>query len=495
MFLYEGRAWKRGADVKKGYTLTHIYRIIAQHALYQRVFDFIERRHLLRDLSHIDLALSGGADSVCLLAVLSTMRANGAPWTLRAHHIRHGMRASDGDDAALAKHVASQLDVDYIQTDLQLGALDADVENTARNARYEALFCALQTQPPPHVLALAHNGSENLETAIWRLGRGCGLEGLTLAPLRYRDHIRLIRPLLEESKSDIYDFLRSCHLPWIEDPTNASDHYLRNIIRHSILPKIDEISHGASVLHRSLLNLNADAAALSHLAHNTVHHYFAHRVWFCPWRDWCALGEPAQSQLFRHVARHFIRGFAPTAAQIQRALAVVNERKQTCRCVEWGNFVWRWSRDGVCASLKDDAPLSFPSLPAAPFFDFELPNFGKLSLFPVVVQSEFRNASNRLLFCSSGEESFTIRPAGAFSTLIASDGRRVKTREALRSQGVPEPLRKNYPVLCCGDEPLWIFGGMRTQKAQPPAIGQNALLLLWTETSVERVKNEDAKNG
>lgn len=460
--------------------MTSIYRTIAQHALYQRVLDFIERTHLLRDLSHLDLALSGGADSVCLLAILSTMRANGAPWTLRAHHIRHGMRASDIDDATIAKQMAAQFDVDFIQTDLHLGALDADVENTARNARYDALLRALQTQPQPHVLVLAHNGSENLETAIWRLGRGCGIEGLTLSPMRYRDHIRLIRPLLEESKNDIYDFLRSCHLSWIEDPTNASDHYLRNMIRHDILPNIYEISHGANVLHRSLLNLNADANALSQLSHHIVNRHFAHHVWFCPWRDWCALGEQAQIQVFRCVARHLICGFSPTAAQIQRALAVVNERKQTCRCVEWGNFVWRWSRDGVCASLKDEKTPLFPPLPVAPFFDFELPNFGKLSLFPVVVPSAFRNAPNRLLFCPPSMDNLTIRPGKDFSTLIASDGRRVKTREALRSQGIPEPLRKNYPVLCCGDEPLWIFGGMRTQKAAPPAIGQNALLLLWT---------------
>ncbi|MBS7381427.1 MAG: hypothetical protein KIG72_09190, partial [Bradymonadales bacterium] len=71
-------------------------------------------------------------------------------------------------------------------------------------------------------------------------------------------------------------------------------------------------------------------------------------------------------------------------------------------------------------------------------------------------------------------------PAHEFDTLTTSDGRVTKTREALRSQGVPEPLRAQWPVLCDGKTPLWVVGGMRTAGAPKARPHEIALFVRWS---------------
>ena len=118
--------------------------------------------HILNNVSHIDIALSGGADSVCLTALLSRYcHDDNHQITLRAHHIRHGLRDSDSIDAAIARDIADRFHIPFIQTDLNLGPITENIEETARNARYQALFHEIQTLNLPQnqvCLALAHHG-------------------------------------------------------------------------------------------------------------------------------------------------------------------------------------------------------------------------------------------------------------------------------------------------------------------------------------------------
>ena len=445
---------------------------IQQHPIYQKTVQFIASEHLLANINHIEIALSGGADSICLLVLLSAMRLD---IPLRAHHIRHGLR-DDAQDAQIAKKTAEQFQIEYIQTDIKWpnGLPQSNIEETARKARFDAFFSHLT---PGCALALAHHGDENLETALWRLGRGCGLEGFVLAPKRIERGIALIRPLLMISKDEIYDFLRTFHLEWAEDPTNATDHYRRNRIRHSILPELKAEAMSDDCIYRSLMDMRHDADALSSFAEFFVQNHPMHfSRWFCTWKDWQLLSQEAQMQVLRHAARQILPGYCPARELIFRAIELLRSPKPTQRQVEDGHIHIGFSHTGVMMWHETDNPQPEDIDIPIPCQDLPVWHFGKLTAWRSIPQDILKNTTSLLhIRADAIHGKLSIRPALGFSELQRSDGNLTKLSEALRSQGVPDIWRKLWPILCDERGPLWVLGGMRTLNATPCEINQPAV--------------------
>ena len=448
-----------------------------------RVFSFIRNENLLAGIEHIDIALSGGADSVFLAKALKQYVRKYAPSiSLRAHHIRHGLRESDGVDMEIARDTAKELNIPFICTELHLEELSADIEQQARNRRYQALNAALLeiAQPGKCALALAHHGDDNLETAIWRLGRGCGMEGLTIAPRRFSNGIWYIRPLLCLSKPEIYSDLLQSGTLWAEDPTNELDDYKRNRIRHEIAPLVLEESSSPKIVYRSLLNLRHDADALSSLAESFIAaHPIRYGSWFCAFETWQTLVPQAQTQILRHVARHLVSGFTPTNDTIQRAIFLMQERQQTRKKTKDGQLYYGWCKSGVMVWPIDyqmqpqtDIALEIPTLQA------DIYGFGKVSLWPFICDCPPKNTTQFLCFAHESSALF-IRPASEFKQFQASDRHWVKAGDALRNAGVPDIWHANWPILCDDHDPLWILGGMRTPKATIPNMGEHAIAVQW----------------
>lgn len=220
--------------------------------------DFMVRHGMLKKGGRILAALSGGADSVCLLYVLAGMREK---WDLevRALHVHHGLRGAEADrDQAFSESCARSLGIPFscVQVDVrQLAAREGlSEEEAARSLRYQALeeaACRWEMeenpapapgqieealkQPSPVQIAVAHHRDDNVETVLHHLFRGSGLRGLSgIRPVRGR----IIRPLLWAGRQEIAAFLREEKVSWIEDSTNASEAYTRNRLRNQILPLI-----------------------------------------------------------------------------------------------------------------------------------------------------------------------------------------------------------------------------------------------------------------
>ncbi len=444
---------------------------------------FIQTWHLLDDIDHIDIALSGGADSVFLAKILVQYVESYAPSiSLRAHHIRHGLRDSDGVDMEIARQTAKELNLPFICTELHLDDLCADIEQKARNARYMALTKALREIAPEGrcALALAHHGDDNLETALWRMGRGCGLEGLTLAPRRFADGIWYIRPLLCLSKLQIYDDLFQSQTLWAEDPTNALDDHTRNRIRHDIAPLVLEEASSPQNVYRSLINLRSDCEALASFAESFIAlHPVRYGGWFCAFESWQTLSHQAQAQVLRHVARRLADGFVPTNDTIWRAVAWMADRQQTHKKIKDGALNYGWCRAGVMVW-----PLDY-NVPQLPGIELEIPvhqadiyGFGRLSLCPLICETAPKNTTQMMCFAHESQ-TFSIRPASAFKDFFAVDGHCVKASEALRNAGVPDIWHDIWPVLCDAEGPLWILGGMRTKRASVPEPGMRGIMVIW----------------
>ena len=462
-----------------------LYSQVIQCPLYARVAQFIRDAGLLRGIRHIDLALSGGADSVCMTVLLwAFVKQNAPEITLRAHHIRHHLREGDDADARVSRDLAQLLGIPFIQTDLSWERLpDSDVEAQAREARYECFMKAL-AEVDSAALALAHHGDENLETALWRLGRGCGIDGLTLSSKRVQNGITLIRPMLAVGKRDICQTLTVLGIAWVEDPSNQSLKYRRNFIRHKVLPSLEQCASSPECLYRSLINIGRDAVAVSALSECIAHECMIYDgAWFCPRACWVSLGEAAQSQVLRHAARSVFAGHCPDAAFIARALEMISARKQSWRIAADGCIAIGWSRDGISVwrnnmnfenrfALKLDLPAT----------EVNVWNLCKLTCFKMVPETPLKNTTSSIYIDAEtlcGE--LMIRPACEFPQLRTATGNLCKTREALRSQGVPDAWRQNWPVLCAGNTPLWVLGGMRTLEASPARAGMPCLAVsvIW----------------
>ncbi len=172
-------------------------------------------------------AVSGGVDSMVLLDVLRQM--DGVK--LVVAHFDHGIRDDSEADRRLVQRVAASHGLPFVFGEGKLGP-DAN-EATARRARYEFLQRVKRSSKARAIL-MAHHQDDQIETAIINLVRGTNRRGLT----SLKDHEKLRRPLLHMTKRQLRAYALAHRLEWREDSTNADTVYLRNHIRHRLVPKL-----------------------------------------------------------------------------------------------------------------------------------------------------------------------------------------------------------------------------------------------------------------
>ncbi len=201
------------------------------------------------------VAVSGGADSVCLLHVLLQLAE---PWGLALHvaHINHGLRPAATDDGAFVAALAARWELPFYTVRLDPAALHAHadgLEAAARAARYAFLAKVAWSLSSPQAaacVAAAHHAGDQAETLLLRLVQGSGLRGLgalrpvATVPLPHGGGppVRLVRPLLAVARDEIIAYLHRHALTWIEDETNADLRFARNHLRHVVLPALASLN-------------------------------------------------------------------------------------------------------------------------------------------------------------------------------------------------------------------------------------------------------------
>lgn len=216
-------------------------------------------------------ALSGGADSMAMTDLLWRQRQRLGIHVTAAHFI-HGLRPQDAyrEQAAVEEFCRQR------QIPLRVGQGDTPAycarhgcgeEEGARALRYEFLQqCAVAGGAQR--IATAHHLEDNAETLLLNLCRGTGLQGLGgIPPVRGN----VIRPLLFVTRDQIEKYLEQNHIPYIQDPSNGSDRYARNRLRHRVAPELCEVNSRA-LHHLSDLTVAAreDAAYLEDAARDFV---------------------------------------------------------------------------------------------------------------------------------------------------------------------------------------------------------------------------------
>lgn len=216
------------------------------HPLHKQVARAIRARRLLQPGQKVLVAVSGGPDSVALLSILHQL-APAWNFSLTVVHCNYGLRGaeSDGDAsfvAALCRRLELPCHIRRLTVDRGGTGESSSLQARAREARYR-LFRDVVAELGADRVALGHTADDQAETVLLRMLRGAGLRGLAGMP-----HIReslFVRPLLSRSRQEILAYLQAVGLSYRTDSSNAKSIYLRNRVRHELLPVMQSLAPAA----------------------------------------------------------------------------------------------------------------------------------------------------------------------------------------------------------------------------------------------------------
>jgi tRNA(Ile)-lysidine synthase len=199
------------------------------------------KNHINQNLSFLKeskllIAISGGLDSVVLTHVCHELK-----WNMALAHCNFNLRGdeSEADEnfvLQLADDLSLEVFIESFETETYAKANKLSIQMAARELRY-SFFQELAAQLKFDYILTAHHADDNLETFLINLSRGTGLEGLSGIPEINND---IVRPLLLFSRDDIEAYAKTHNLKWREDSSNLSTKYLRNKLRHEVIPKLKE---------------------------------------------------------------------------------------------------------------------------------------------------------------------------------------------------------------------------------------------------------------
>ncbi len=255
--------------------------------------------HLPETTPTLILGISGGLDSMVLLDLAAKAR-RAAPnaYRLLGAHLHHQLRGSDADrDAELCQRTCDANEIPFRSDRLDVRGLataeGVGIEEAGRLARHR-FFATLAAKHAPAWVLLAHHADDQIETIQMHMLRGAGLRGLTgMRPVRELSaegrRFTVFRPLLGEPRESLRAYALEEHLTWREDESNRDPSFLRNRIRHELLPLYEERTpdYGAH-----LLALARSAAEALEAVEHRARQVLAHQLHAAPGGVLLSLPEP-----------------------------------------------------------------------------------------------------------------------------------------------------------------------------------------------------------
>jgi tRNA(Ile)-lysidine synthase len=199
----------------------------------RRIQNFVAKHHLWQAGDSFIVAVSGGADSLCLLDILVFLQKK-YHFSLHIAHVNYGLRGKDSD--ADEKLVRARAQDYHLPLSVFHPRATSSSEEHLRDLRYR-FFEKVRLKTNSTAIVVAHHQDDQAETLLLRLLRGSGMQGLSAMRPR-QGHV--IRPLLDTARKDILQYLKERSLAYRIDQSNRDPRFLRNRIRHHLLPLLEK---------------------------------------------------------------------------------------------------------------------------------------------------------------------------------------------------------------------------------------------------------------
>lgn len=459
-------------DENFSYPVRH-YRI--RVGLFQRMSpsrdDFVSRverticqHRLINRSDTVIVALSGGADSTALLDLLT--RLPDFNLTIIAAHLNHGLRGAESDaDQEFCRLLAARYAVKFEVRSVDIGAIASanrqNFEDAGRCARI-AFLDEMRTAYSATAVTLAHHADDQAETVLMRLLRGSGMTGLS--GMAYRNSRGYVRPFLDVNRSEIEIYLRGRDLEWREDSSNSDTSYVRNRIRHHLLPLLEEYNPAIRAgLASTALIVGGDELLLAELTEQA----FASS---------CRIAEGSVESsvlqlrtlnpaLLRRVMRYAFSRLTGTLERvghrhIDSLCDVIDSSRPTSQLsLPHGITALReYDRLSLMKIQNPENETDYEVLIAEPG-RYQLPG-GITIRVELTDPTAFRTDSDSGLF-DLAKTPFpwsvrTFRP-GDRMVPFGMNGRK-KVKDIFIDRKIPQSERRNTPLLFCNNELIWIAG-------------------------------------
>ena len=204
----------------------------------EKIIEFAKKNKLIKAGEVIGVGVSGGIDSMCLLHFLNSNK-EALDIDVVAIHINHGIREESDDEARFVVQKCKEMGVRVYKFTIDSPKISKEkkisLETAAREGRY-GVFEALVKKDIVDKVALAHHQSDQAETILMHIFRGCGVSGARgMDPIRDKIYIR---PMLPVSKEDIADYANMNNIEYVEDASNKDTSYTRNYLRNVVMKDI-----------------------------------------------------------------------------------------------------------------------------------------------------------------------------------------------------------------------------------------------------------------
>lgn len=206
-----------------------------------KVLNYIKTHNMFSNGDSVLCAVSGGADSACMLDLLSELKEE-LSLTLHIAHLNHQLRGGEANrDEDFVKQLAAEYSLPFYCERVDVASmadrLNLSCEEAGRFARYD-FFSRLKHSLGCNKIATAHNQNDNVETVLMRILRGTDIKGLSGIPVFNNSDV--VRPILCLKRSEIEDYLRYKGIDFVTDSTNFENDFSRNRIRNILIPAIEE---------------------------------------------------------------------------------------------------------------------------------------------------------------------------------------------------------------------------------------------------------------
>ncbi|MFZ5436407.1 MAG: tRNA lysidine(34) synthetase TilS [Bacillota bacterium] len=453
----------------------------------------IKAYDMLKPGDRVVVAVSGGADSISLLHVLWSLREEMGINVL-ACHMHHGMRGDRADeDARFVEMTANSMGLAFYYEfqDVPLFARQHKLgeEEAGRRLRYQ-FYRRLLEEIPADKVALGHNRDDQAETVLMRILRGTGLRGLAGIPPKRG---AFIRPLINSTRKDIELYCRANGLKWITDATNLDTKYLRNKIRHRIMPELEQYSPRVAdhlvavgdIARETSDFIEYEIGALRAACIRISRGHLSLR------RRYIDQLEPARARQLLFVAIEQA-GLAADFTSVDAVFRLVTKARP-------GKFL-KLGRGRVYAGYDEIVLVPERPEPAFSRTALNIPGVTRVDAFGLTIRSEikpieevgpetdFTRVASRAYFdynkmtlpleVGSMERGLRIQPFGMRGTKKVSD--------VLASAKIPYYLRRQIPVVYSGQRAIWIPGYVTDETTRVDKDTHNVLVLTAYRNGVVR---------